>query len=179
MKEQAVSKTYARAIMELGKKKNIRVSGELKKILDVVEGHRKLKDVFYLDVFTLEEKRSVFSRIAGRISLNKTVANFIIFLFSEKRTALLPSIYVEVVALEDRQKGIMRGTVEGCDASANSELMGRIKNVLKDRFKGDVELTYRRSGDISAGYRVIVEDMMLDASLDNQLRRFKKTILSG
>ena len=179
MKEQALSQTYARAMMELGKKRGVRIVEELEKVLDLVENHRNLGDVFYLDVFTVEEKCSVFSRIAERISLNKIVGNFIRFLFSEKRIYLLPSIYGEVVVLDDWEKGIIRGTIEGRDASVNSDLVGKIKDELKRRLKGNIELTYRRSNEISAGYRVTMKGMMLDASLDHQLQRFKKPILSA
>ena len=165
---------YARALMELGQEN---VVDELSKIMNLIDQNRNLETLFFLDVFTTEEKLSVFSEIAKKVSLDKMVRDFVKFLFVEKRIFLLPPILKEVMVLNDHNKGIVRGTLSGRDQSPNAKLVGRIKEFLQKELEKEVKLVYKHSGNITAGYRATVEDLMLDASLDYQLERFRESTL--
>ena len=178
MKEQILSQTYARALMELGKKKGESVVDGLKYILGLIENHGGLKDIFFLDVFTQEEKLAVFARIAEGSSLNKTVKSFIKFLLLEKRILHLFEIYKEVLVLDDRNKGLMRGKISGSERRPEENLVKGLTETIEKKLGSNIELVYHQSDDIVAGYRVMVEDMMIDATLDYQLHKFKASVLS-
>ena len=55
----------------------------------------------------------------------------------------------------------------------------KITAYLKGKINKDCKLDYVKNGKITAGYRVTVEDLQLDASLDNQLNKFKETVLNS
>ena len=57
-------------------------------------------------------------------------------------------------------------------------LKAKIMTFLKVKIGKEPNLTYVKNENISAGYKVTVEDLQLDASLDNQLEQFKQSILS-
>ena len=177
MKEQNIAKAYARSIISLGKEMNVNVADELTTLNETINVSNDLENVLYLDVFTVEEKTVVYKEIANKLSLSSLVKNFGLYLVSEKRMNLFSLIYKEVVVLDDHEKGFIRGVVEGAENDVDTETLAKIKSFLKDKLGKEPELVYTKSDRVSAGYRVTVEDLQLDASLDNQLEQFKHSVL--
>ena len=92
---------------------------------------------------------------------------------------MLPLIYKEVIVIDDDKRGFLRGTVEGGEDTPNAEYVEKIKKYLETKIGKKIELTYSKNKDIAAGYRVTVDDLQLDASIENQLNQFKDTVLNA
>lgn len=178
MKEQAVAKVYAKSLLELGDDKKIMIADELTKLTEVINKSNELENVLFLDLFTLDEKKTVFAEVAKKLALSPITTETIKFLIDEKRIGILPLIIKEVIVLDDERKGFMKGTIEGTDAQIDPAFKAKIENFLKKKFGRDPHLDYVQNNKLSAGYKVTVEDLQLDASLDNQLEQFKQSILS-
>jgi F-type H+-transporting ATPase subunit delta len=178
MKEQAVAKVYAKSLLELGDSKKIKIADELIKLTEVINKSNELENVLFLDLFTLEEKKTVFSEVAKRLELSTITTETIKFLIDEKRIGILPLIVKEVIVLDDERKGFMKGTIEGTDLDIDPAFKAKIEGFLKNKFGREPHLDYVQNVNLSAGYKVTVEDLQLDASLDNQLEQFKQSILS-
>jgi F-type H+-transporting ATPase subunit delta len=80
--------------------------------------------------------------------------------------------------MDDERKGFMKGTIEGTDVQIDPVFKAKIESFLKTKFGRTPNLDYVQNKNLSAGYKVTVEDLQLDASLDNQLEQFKNSILS-
>lgn len=178
MKEQSIAKVYAKSLLELGDDKNIKIADELIKLTEVINKSNELENVLFLDVFTLEEKKAVFAEVATKLTLSALTTEAVKYLIDEKRIGILPLIVKEVVVIDDDRKGFMRGTIEGSDAQIDENFKNKITNFLKNKLGREPQLNYVQNSNISAGYKVTVEDLQLDASLDNQLEQFKQSILS-
>ena len=98
-------------------------------------------------------------------------------IIQEKRINLLPLIIKEIIVLDDHERGFIRGTIEGSDEVENAEFAKKVKEYLKGKIGKNPELHYIQNKNITAGYRVTVEDIQFDASVDNQLEKFKESIL--
>ncbi len=61
MKQQTVSKIYAQALLQLGEEKKVKVVDELIALTEMINKTNSLENVLFLDVFTQEEKKSVFA----------------------------------------------------------------------------------------------------------------------
>ena len=179
MKYKSLSLTYAKALMKLGEEHNIDALKELSNLQAVINASSNLKKLFFLDVFTREEKRSVFCKIAEKMAMSVIVKNFIIFLFSEKRAALLPFILEEIQSLDDAKKGLVRGTLEGSEDNVSDDARDEIKKYLKKKLQKRIKLTYKKTKAVTAGHRVVVGDLLLDISLEGQLDNFKRSVLEG
>lgn len=177
MKEQNISKVYAHSFLELGKDANIDVAQELTNLNEVINVSNDLENLLFLDVFTTEEKMSVFSVIAEKVNLSKVLQVAIAFLIEEKRIGLLPLIYKEIIVIDDHEKGFLRGTIEGSTSEISQEYKNKLTKIIKEKIGLEPILTYETSDEISAGYKVTVGDLQLDATIDNQLYEFKKSIL--
>lgn len=177
MKEQSIAKIYAQSFIELGDENKINIADELTALTEVINASNDLENVLFLDVFTNEEKLSVFDAIAAKISLSEVVKKSVHYLVNEKRMNLLPLITKEVIVADDYKRGFLRGTIEGSADSISDADVEKLKKVLKDKIGKEPSLTYVQSKNVTAGFRVTVDDLQLDASLDNQLQSFKQSVL--
>lgn len=180
MKDKNIAKVYANTIIELGKENNVNMADELIKLTELINSSNDLENVLFLDVFTEEEKQSVFTAIADKIGVASTLVSIIKYLIKERRIALLPLITKEVIVIDDEEKGFLKGTIEGATDSISEEFKSNLLTAIKKHL-GSVEpvLEYVKNEEITAGYKVTVGDLQLDATVDNQLKSFKETILEN
>lgn len=178
MKESAVAKVYAKALLELGDAKKINVAQELTTLTEVINKSNDLENILFLELFTMEEKKTVFGEISKKLNLSDITSETIKFLIDEKRIGILPMITKEVIVIDDERRGFMKGTIEGNSAEIDPKYKAKIEAFLKNKLGREPQLEYVQNANVSAGYKVTVEDLQLDASLDNQLNQFKQSILS-
>lgn len=178
MKEKAVAKVYAKSLLELGDDKKVNIADELIKLTELINKSNELENVLFLELFTMDEKKTVFTEVAKKLNLSAITTETIKFLIDEKRIGILPLIIKEVIVMDDERKGFMKGTIEGTDSVIDPSFKAKIEDFLKKKFGREPHLDYIQNNNLSAGYKVTVEDLQLDASLDNQLEQFKQSILS-
>ena len=178
MREQTVAKVYAKSLLELGDEKGIKLADEMIQLTEVINKSNELENILFLEVFTLEEKKNVFVEVAKKINLSPLSVEAIKYLIDEKRIGILPLIVKEIVVIDDERKGFIKGTIEGHDVKIDENFKNKIETFLKNKLGREPHLEYIQNNNVSAGYKVTVEDLQLDASLDNQLEQFKQSILS-
>jgi F-type H+-transporting ATPase subunit delta len=178
MKEQNVAKVYAKSFLELGTAHNVKIADELTSVTEVINSSNDLENLLFLDVFSPEEKKDVFNVIASKIKISDVLTNAINYLIEQKRIGLLPFITKEVIVVDDHEKGFIRGSIEGFEASLPSDVKKDLEEYIAKKTGKKPVLEYQQNEGISAGYRVTVEDLQLDASVDNQLERFKESLLN-
>lgn len=179
MKEKIIAKAYAKSLVQLGAELNVDVAEELTKLNIVINENNKLETVLFLDVFTIEEKSNVISDVMKKMGLSPIVQNFIKFMLQEKRIHIFPLIFKEVIVLDDESRGFLRGTIEGAGNEVDPAFQEKMLKFLSEKVGKKTHLEYVKNENLTAGYRVTVEDFMLDASLDNQLNKFKSSVLNS
>ena len=180
MKDKNIAKVYATTFIELGKENDVNIAEQLINLTEVINTSNDLENVLFLDVFTVEEKEEVFTAIADKIKLASILTASIKYLIKEKRISLLPLITKEVIVIDDKEKGFLKGTIEGSDSEISEEYKAKLVNTIKKHL-GSVEpvLEYIQNEDITAGFKVTVGDLQLDATVDNQLKSFKDSVLGN
>lgn len=179
MKEQIIAKAYAQSLVELSEELKLDLADELTKLNVAINASNDFERLLFLDVFTVEEKLSVLDAVMSKLGLSQITKNFMQFLVQEKRIGLMPMIFKNVIVIDDHKKGFLRGTIEGSEESIPADVKDRLKSYLKTKLGREPILEYSKNAGISAGYRVTVEDLMLDASLENQLEKFKESVLNS
>jgi len=174
MKNTGLVRAYARAVIELGEKNKIDVAKELTILTELINGSNALENLLFLDVFTIEEKEDVLKAIFKKAKLSSLVSNFILFLSQESRLSDFPSIYKEVIVIDDDKKGFLRGVIEGSEDGINSTDQKILVKYIENRLGKKATFEYKQNENITAGYRVTVEDLQLDATVDNKLEEFKR-----
>jgi F-type H+-transporting ATPase subunit delta len=179
VKEQIISKAYAQALVELSEEQKLDLAGELTTLTETINQNNNFETVLFLEVFTIEEKWSVLEAVANKLKLSDTLKHFLHFVLQEKRIGLLPMIFKNVIVIDDHKKGFLRGTIEGNESQISDEVKNKLKSYLQKKLGKEAVLTYVQSESVSAGYRVTVEDLQLDASLNHQLDNFKESVLNS
>jgi F-type H+-transporting ATPase subunit delta len=179
VKEQIISKAYAQALVELSEEQKLDLAAELTTLTEAINQNNNLETVLFLDVFTIEEKWSVLEAVAIKLGLSATMKNFLHFLIQEKRLGFLPMIFKNVIVIDDHKKGFLRGTIEGNEEQISEEVKNKLKIYLQKKLGKEAVLTYIQNDSVTAGYRVTVEDLQLDASIDHQLENFKESVLNS
>ena len=178
MKEQAVAKVYAKSLLELGDEKKVGLADELIKLTEVINKSNELENVLFLELFTMDEKKVVFAEVAKKLNLSPITTETVKYLIDEKRIGILPLIIKEIIVLDDDRKGFLKGTIEGNNTEIDDATRTKIESFIKNKLGRTPQLDYVQNGNVSAGFKVTVGDLQLDASLDNQLEQFKQSILS-
>lgn len=179
MKEQIIAKAYAQSIVELAEEMKLDLTSELTKLTEVINKSNDLETLLFLDVFSAEEKTGVLDVVMGKLNLSQVTKNFMHFLIQEGRIGLMPMIFKNVVVIDDHKKGFLRGTIEGSEANIPDDVKNQLKSYLQKKLGKEAILEYKQSNNVSAGYKVTVEDLQLDASLENQLEKFKESVLNS
>lgn len=179
MKEANVARAYAQSIYTLGEEQGVAITDELTKLTEVINENNDLETVLFLDVFSIEEKQAVMTDVLAKLNLSALLKNVINFLMEEKRLGILPLIFKEMVVLDDQKKGFLRGVIEGREDQVDPEVEKKIFAFLKEKLGKEPVLNYEKNEKVTAGFRVTVEDLQLDATLDNQLNKLKSEILNS
>lgn len=179
MKEAIVSKAYAKSIYELGENQNVDVTSELTTLTEMVNENNNFEILLFSDVFTIEEKQTVVNEIFNKTNFSSLVKNTVNYLLAEQRIGLLPLIYKDLVVLDDHKKGFMRGYIEGSQDNISDETVAQLTNYLREKLGSEPKLKYKKNANITGGYRVTVDDLQLDATVDNQLNKLKQEILNS
>ena len=179
MKEQIIAKAYAQSIVELGVELKLDLVKELTTLQEAINKNNDLETLLFLEVFTAEEKLSVLNEVMKRLGLSQITMNFMQFLIQEQRIGLMPMIFKNVIVIDDHNKGFLRGTIEGSEESIPADVKEKLKSYLQEKLGREPILEYKKSANVTAGYRVTVEDLQLDASLENQLEQFKNSVLNS
>lgn len=180
MKEQNIARIYAQSFIELGKQNNVDTAEEMTKLNDVINASNDLENVLFLDVFTNEEKLSVLDAVCEKISLAPIIKAAVDYIVQEKRISLMPLIYKEIIVIDDHEKGFLRGTIQGSNdqisETEKEKLLGSLKKYIGDK---KIIVEYKKSEEISAGYKITLDNLQLDASVDGQFENLKNEILNN
>lgn len=179
MKEQIIAKAYAQSIVELATELKLDLVKELTTLTEAINKSNDLENVLFLEVFTADEKLSVLNAVMSKLGLSQITVNFMQFLVQQKRIGLMPMIFKNVIVIDDHSKGFLRGTIEGSEESIPADVKEKLKAYLQEKLGKEAILEYKKSETVTAGYRVTVEDLQLDASLENQLDKFKDSVLNS
>ena len=178
MKEKNIARSYARALVELGEKSDVGIAQELTQVTETINVSNDLENILFLEAFTTMEKQSVLLAVLDKLNISALVKNFFLFLCQEKRLGLFPLIFKEIIVIDDHNKGFIKGIIQGSEEVIAESAKDQLTHYIEQRLSKKVELTYEQSNDVTAGHRLCVEDLQLDATVDNQLERFKHTVLS-
>ena len=177
MNDSKVSRSYALALLEIGKENDIEVKEQLDSFWELVRTSNDLESLLFMDVFTIDERVSVLNLIFDKLNLNELIQNFLMFLVENKRISLLPSIYTFVTIEKDLTDGFITGVVEGNEKDPDSGVIEKLKGHLEKELKQIAKLEYKQNKKITAGYKITCGDLQLDATLENQFDRLRKNIL--
>jgi len=113
----------------------------------------------------------------GNPSTDSVIGQFVSLLARRRRLGLVSAICGQMVALHESRSGVVHGTVESRTALSPSSI-ATLSRSLSSAGR-NVELTSRTDDSILGGFRVILGDVILDATANNQLNQARRALLSA
>ena len=178
MKEKVIARAYARSLIGLGDEMSVDIAKELTQVTEVINSSNDLENLLFLEVFTIEEKQSVLKAILEKMKVSALVKNFFAFLCQEKRLGIFPLIFKEVIVIDDHNRGFLKGVIEGAETEIDDKVQEKLTRYMEERLNKKVLLDYKQCPNVTAGYRLHVEDLQLDATINHQLEQFRHTALA-
>lgn len=177
MKKEQAAQSYAYSLIELGESTKVKIDKDFDRFNQYLGESDELHSLLFLPIFTIEEKNDVLKDIFKKASLSPLFQHFIFFLIGEKRFHLIPLIYREVKTILGKKSGHIKGIIESSHKDLDSEVGKLFKKYIKSKINLDVDFEHKTNPSVSAGYRVTVEDLQLDTTLDYQLDMLKDSIV--
>jgi len=177
MKEQNIAKVYAKAFLELAKDLKVDVVGEFTKLTEVINSSNDLENLIFLEVFTTEEKKAVLSEIFEKCKFSQIFRECLFFLINERRIGLINLVFKELIVMEDFEMGFINGKIEGATATISEADLKVLENFITAKTNKKLKVKYEQNSGITAGYKLLIDDLQLDASIDSQLKKFKDSII--
>ena len=177
MSEFNITSRYALALMEqAGEKGNEKkVSDDVELIFNTLKASKDLRNVLSNPVIKESKKKEILKALfSGKI--NPDTANFLNFVVDKGREEFLTAILDRFLTVRREKLGIVK-----IDVSSSVELSSSQKTTLSERFTTytgkNVIMNYRIDESIIGGFIAKINDTVIDASVQNQLKLLKKSLL--
>lgn len=176
MKRSRVAKRYAQALFETAKDQNAleQVQEDVATLQKEYEEVEEFKHLIDSPVISNEVKLKTFSSLFQE-RLHPITFRFITLLINKNREGLLPAVATHFHELLDEYQGVVRGVVETV-LPLSDEQLNKLQAQLHTRIGKDVLLSQRVDKNLLGGLRVVVQDLVFDASLRQQLNKIKLRI---
>jgi F-type H+-transporting ATPase subunit delta len=180
MKNTALARRYAAALVDIGKEDNAydKYGKELRDIYAVFAGSPVLYKVLLNPMYKLEERVALSVKVAEAIGASVIVTRFLSVLVEARNIKLLDAICASYARLEDELAGRVRATVSAA-SELDEELMNSIKDKLKAETKKDVVVTFEKNPALIGGVVIRLGNTVLDGSIKSQLDNMKEKLLEG
>ena len=174
-----VAKVYAGALLEIAHEKNAisKIEEELSFLAELLKNDHDLMRYFSAPGIPIESKKQFVDKVFGS-ELSELMVNFLKVLIDNGRQHDIPDISVAFSELLDivnnRQKITLISSVK-----LDSDIINRIKKSLEDRFNKNIIIEEVIDPTILGGIIVQVDDLIIDASLKNDLLKLREKLLQS
>ena len=123
--------------------------------------------------------RNAVSETAFLSPALETAIRFLVLMVKRNKIRYLDSVIIEAKKLLNKKRGIVAVSVE-CAFPLDEAVETRIKEEIKKHSGATgVELTEQHRQELIGGYRLRIEDEIIDASVSSQLKRLESRLAYG
>ncbi len=178
MREAAVSKRYAHALLKLAIESNCidETRSSLHSLLELFQQNRSLR-LWLCDEETPRSKRLLLIReLSGKMELGPIVPKFAEVLIQNGRLKNLNRISITFGELADQEQKIIRGTIAGANGEDLDEIRKKLAGLLSSKTKYNVILSAKHDPELIGGLKLKVGSTVWDASVARKLDDIKELL---
>lgn len=179
MKENILARRYANALFQLAKEQGTldAIQSEVDFLVSGVNGSPELRQLLHSQDIKKNEKKQVVEKLL-KSRVSTVFFNFVMLLLNKNREALFLTVAREFRKMFDRHHKRTRATVSTAEP-LDSKAAKALKKLLDSKFNSDVQLENRVDAAILGGVIVNVEGIVLDGSIQSQLKRLRGQLLES
>lgn len=178
MHSSKIALRYAKSLLSLALEKESvdAVADDMQMFEAVVAENRDLRNLLDSPVVNQDKKQKVLDVIFGERIQELTKA-FMRILITKGREDILAEVAAAYVALNKKRKGILSARVVTA-VPLDDKLRAAVNEIVtKMNDGGSIEVSEEVDSDIIGGFVLKVEDRMVDASVNSQLRDLQRELI--
>lgn len=180
MSASAITKRYARALVELGTERQQveSLGSELSIVGALFADDRLLAQLMESPTFALGKKTAILHDLSDLLKLSTDMRKFLGLLLAKSRIGYIQQIATDYRKLADELSGIQRAMV--ISATALDEVQQQaISTALARQTGKKIEITAESDPALIGGLRVEIDGKVFDGSVKTQLKRIEDTLKKG
>lgn len=180
MKNLAVSRRYAKALLLIGKEDGqAELYGEqLDEFSKLISQNKQLEQAFTNPLYDAAGRKRVLVSVIELLDLSEIVKAFLLLLFDKGRIGLLDSINDFYQKLADEYKGVALASLVSA-TELSSEAIEKIRESLSKMTGKQVKLEVKQDPDLIGGIVTRIGDLVLDGSVRTQLLNMRESLKRG
>ena len=180
MKNQAIARRYAKALLLIGKEDGQAEAyrQELVNFSDLLEKEAELEMVISNPLYDITSRRKVLEIIIDKLSLSQVMTSFIMLLFDKGRIGFIRNISEYYEKLADELKGVARAELISA-SDLSSDAVEKIRNSISEMIGKEIILDTKQDPGIIGGVVTRIGDLVLDGSIKTQLLNMKESLKRG
>ncbi|MBU0680445.1 MAG: F0F1 ATP synthase subunit delta [Proteobacteria bacterium] len=177
MKNAAIAKRYAKALLAVGKDENAldEYATSLNEFAALVAGNPELADALANPIYPLDAREGVMREIVKAAGVSTMMGNFLKLLVQKRRADVLGDIAEMFQNLVDQENNTCQGVVTSA-TEISADLQAKIQKTLEKITGKRVTVTNKVDASIIGGMIAKVGDLVMDGSIRTQLEDLKESI---
>ncbi len=180
MKNLAVSRRYAKALILIGKENDQaeHYRAELESVVSLFDTHPNLETALVNPLFNKNDRKQVLSSVLGKSDFSDITKSFLVLLFEKGRIGYIreiSSLYNEFV---DELNGVVKASVVSA-TKLSSKAVEKIKEALSKKTGKSIVLNVEQDTGLIGGVVTKIGDLVLDGSVQTQLINMGETLKKG
>ncbi len=180
MKNLAISRRYARALLLIGKddgKAEI-YKQELDTVANLVSNEKGLELALTNPLYNAVARKKVLQLVVEKLNLSKAMKSFLFLLFDKGRIGFLGTINEFYQKLADELKNVARASLVSA-TEISSETVEKIRATLSKMTGKDIVLDVKVDQSLIGGVVSRIGDLVLDGSIKTQLLNMRESLKCG
>ncbi|MBU1182826.1 MAG: ATP synthase F1 subunit delta [Proteobacteria bacterium] len=180
MKNLAISRRYARALLLLGKDDgNAEIyKQELDTIAKLVANEKGLELALTNPLYNAVARKKVLQLVIEKLNLSKAMKSFLFLLFDKGRIGFLGTINEFYQKLADELKNVARASLVSA-TEISAETVEKIHATLSKMTGKDIVLDVKVDQSLIGGVVSRIGDLVLDGSIKTQLLNMRESLKRG
>jgi F-type H+-transporting ATPase subunit delta len=180
MKNMAISRRYAKALLLIGKEdgQTETYRQELDSVARLFLQEKQLAETIANPLYNSGERKRVLRSVIDKLSLTKVMSSFLILLFDKSRIGFIGSINDFYQKLADEVKGVARASLTSA-SELSADTIEKIRTALSSKTGKEVVLEVEHDPGLIGGIITRIGDLVLDGSIKTQLLNMKESLRRG
>ncbi len=173
----SVARRYAKALLAIARENKTidRTGAELRKVSDFFKAGPELFAKVLSPNLTIADRAQVIDKIVSAMKISQNTAAFLKLVSQKGRLEYLARIQEAYQALSDQASGLARARVFSAHAMP-AALQKTLLAALEKRLSKKVQAEFAVMPELIGGVKVQVGGMLLDGSVQAQLRRMQEEL---
>jgi F-type H+-transporting ATPase subunit delta len=180
MKNMAVARRYAKALLLIGKEDGNTETyrEELGRLAGLLETQPQLAQAVNNPLYDADGRKNLLHSVVQKLALSEVMTSFVMLLFDKRRFAYINFIDELYQKMADELKGIARATLVSA-TRLPTETVEKIRATLSSKTGKDIMLEIEQDPELLGGVVTRIGDLVWDGSIKTQLHNMRESLKRG